>query len=697
MMKKILVIVLIWFTSLAAVSQKAAIQVVKTPNAAKSEWQIMDEEYNPVFSGNEYFRDDSVSFSLDVSKRYILEISVSQIMNPDTTLFKLYINNEPVILVRSDIGSGDHFYFFYTGVLQKVAKITGGLSTDISSFPWQVYFESGNYTCGGSIIGDRWILTAAHCTMDDNGHSILASAMDVRVGANDPAAGEGKKYLVSEVIVNSGFDPNTLVNDIALLKLTEPISYTNATPIKLVSKLDSAAGATDPGVMSWVTGYGLTRVRPPTFPTTLQKVQLPIISIAQASTVWSDIAATDLMAGFLNGNKDACSGDSGGPLVVPFGGGYKLAGIVSWGSSSCDTYGAYTRVSDFEQWISSNTGIEISYSPPVPAGDSIVCHGVASGQYTVGTVNGATAYEWQLLPLNAGTITSNNGQAIVTWDTAYTGAASIKLRVTRNNTVSDWSVLYVHLAKITRILSQSKDTIMCAEQPLSLNMNTEGYNLIYSWYKNSALLKSGKSASVDLSSASTDNSGLYTCNISGSCSSANSAPINLTVYPLTAISDVSPDSETAFGGTVTLSVNAGGHDLTYQWEKDNSTLSNGNDSVFVLTNVTAKNIGLYKVTVAGTCGTVSSGNIYVYVKKADYTTEPEVFVWPTVTNSRFNVALSDEQTYNIRLFTTTGRLMLEKTGCQYQTTLSLSDIPAGLYIATIYNDKFRKSVKVLKN
>ena len=65
------------------------------------------------------------------------------------------------------------------------------------------------------------------------------------------------------------------------------IDYQNATPIRLVSRIDSASGAIDPGVMSWVTGYGLTKVSPPTVPIYLQKVQLPIVSNAQASTIWA--------------------------------------------------------------------------------------------------------------------------------------------------------------------------------------------------------------------------------------------------------------------------------------------------------------------------------------------------------------------------------------------------------------------------
>ena len=84
------------------------------------------------------------------------------------------------------------------------------------------------------------------------------------------------------------------------------------------------------------------------------------------------------------------------------------------------------------------------------------------------------------------------------------------------------------------------------------------------------------------------------------------------------------------------------------------------------------------------------------MKKEDFLKDPEVFVWPTVTNDEFNVALSNDQYYNILLFSTLGKLLKESDSCQYQTTIDISDIPAGLYIVTIYNSSFRKSVKLIK-
>ena len=192
-----------------------------------------------------------------------MEVSVSDIYDPDTSIYCLFINNEPILRITSDITPGDHFFPFFTGLRQDQTKITGGTSATIADYPWQVFYESGNYTCGASIISGDWIITAAHCTEDDFGNLIPASQMDVIVGANNPRSGlEGKKYLVSKVIRHENYDPVTLNNDIALLQLTATINYENATPIRLVSKIDSASGATDPGVMSWVTGYGLTKVSP---------------------------------------------------------------------------------------------------------------------------------------------------------------------------------------------------------------------------------------------------------------------------------------------------------------------------------------------------------------------------------------------------------------------------------------------------
>jgi hypothetical protein len=678
-------------------SQKVTIQVIKVGKIAETEWQIFDEQYHIVFSGNEYFRDDTVSFTLEANKRYLLQISISEIYYPDTSLYSLKLNSEPILYISSKIKPGDHFYPFFTGIKAEQTKITGGTNAAISDFPWQVYYVSGNFLCGGSIIGDTWVVSAAHCTRNNDGSSIPAVNMSIKVGATSPqVASNGKTYLISNVIVHSGYNSQSLENDIALLKISEPINFPNATPIKLISPYDVSNGAIDPGVMSWVTGWGLTSVTPQILPSVLQKVQLPIVSNAQAATVWGSIPGTDIMAGYLNGNKDACSGDSGGPLVVPVFDGYKLAGIVSWGSNNCNTYGAYTSVSDLETWIRTNTGIIQEYTPPSPVGDTIICHGTDSSHYSIGYISGATAFEWQLSPSNAGTIIGNSENATVQWNMNYTGLASVWLRVTIDNRVSEWSSLKVKNVLNTRLISQSRDTVLCAEQPMNLNVTAEGYNLMYKWYQDSNLVQSGNSGVLKISSSSTGNSGVYLCKISGSCNTVFSSNINLKVRPLTKITFTPPDTEVAFGNDATLKIKADGYNLAYQWQKDGKIIENSNSSQLVLQDVNANDIGIYRTTATGTCGTEISDSIYVYVKKADYTKEPEIFLWPTITYDDFNVALSNDEYYNIRIFSTSGNLMREQSNCRYQTLININTLPSGVYFVNIYNTIFQKSLKLIK-
>ncbi len=697
-MKRTLILLILCLITADLSAQKATIRIIKTRNISVSEWKMLDDRSFPLFSESDFVPADTISFGLEANRRYFFVVSLSDVSNKDTSLYSLSLNGVTILYIKSDTVPGDYSYPFYTGVSpEKQAKITGGTDTDISEFPWQIYLEAGNYTCGGSIISGRWIITAAHCTKDDSNVTIPASQMLVTVGANNPRiVTEGKDYLVSQVIPHENYNPNTLENDIALLRLYDSISYPNATPIKLVSSLDAIDGFTDPGVLSWVTGYGLTRVRPATYPSTLQKVQLPLVSNAVASTVWSTIASTDLMAGYANAGMDACSGDSGGPLVVPVSTGYKLAGIVSWGSNNCNTYGAYTRVSLFESWITQKTGIEITFNAPVPIGDSIICPGTTFTQYHVATVSGATAYQWVLLPAAAGTITGNNETAGVSWNPAFTGEASVTLQVIRNSLASEISRLTVTVAKQTKLLNQTRDTVLCADLPLNLVMNAAGHDLIYNWHKNGALLQSGPSDMIVILSTLVNNSGIYYCDISGACGSARSDNFSLTVLPVTHITDISPDTEVGFGSSLSLHVSSEGYDLKYQWEKDGNSLSGANSPDFARQSVNANDIGIYQVKVSGTCGIETSNGIYVYVKSRNYTKEPEVFVWPTLISSEFTVALSNEQTYNVMLFNSIGKLLNEKKECQYQISFDAASLPRGIYILRVYNDNFRKSVKLIK-
>jgi hypothetical protein len=316
--------------------------------------------------------------------------------------------------------------------------------------------------------------------------------------------------------------------------------------------------------------------------------------------------------------------------------------------------------------------------------------------YNVPAITGTTGYSWTISPENAGTISGTSQTGNVIWNPGFIGRAAVRLQVSRNEELSEISELIVNIAELTRLLSQPEDTVMCAEQPVNLKVEAEGYNLIYNWYKDGDPLISGPSDEVSIPSALVDDSGNYFCRINGSCGDAVTGNSNLTVLPVTRINYITPDTEVPFGGGTTLEVETEGHDLTYQWYKDDDRLNNGTSSSFILQNVDANDIGLYKTSVSGTCGTWLSSNVYVYVKRDDSSEDPEVYVWPTVIVDKFNIAVSNDKNYNLFITDNNAKLIKEFRNWHYQTVIDLGGMPAGIYIATIYNNSFRKSVKLIK-
>jgi hypothetical protein len=682
-MKNVLIISFLLFFTISANSQKVDIQIIRSGKAGITQWQILDEQYQQVFPGSTVFSQDSVSFTLEAGKAYFFHVSVQEIFDSSAYIYSLRLNGEPLLLIKSGIARGDNYFPFFTGIKYAPdTKIIGGTDAVISEFPWQIFFKSGNYMCGGSLIDNQWVVTAAHCTEDENGDPIPIADMFIIAGATNPYnRNEGDDYLVSQVIVHEGFNRAALTNDIAVLRLVNPVNTPNAGPVRLITNGDVNEGAIMPGVMSWVTGWGLTRVRPNEFPEALQKVQLPIVSNEQASVVWGSIPGGVLMAGYLDGNKDACNGDSGGPLTVQVSGEQKLAGIVSWGSENCDTYSGFTRVSNYTTWIRQKTGLQ-EFAPDIPSGDELICSGESSTLYAISPVSGASQYEWELYPANSGSISGDSETANVEWNTSYFGDATVKVRVTVNGEISEWSRLSVLLARNTRIISQTGNPDICFGQPAKLSVDAEGDNLIYDWYKNGVLIVSGFSSSISYGNVATGNSGDYYTRITGSCGIVTSAVMRLTVLPLTNINYFTPDTALLFGDNAVLTAHALGHNLMYTWYKDDEVFASGSN-LLELPQVNANDIGVYHTVVAGTCGTKISNDSYIYVERESDTYQ--VFVWPTLTSDIINIALSTDDFYDLHIYSTTGRLVKSQLNCRYVTNINVAKMTRGMYIISITN------------
>merc|ERR1739836_25737 len=230
-------------------------------------------------------------------------------------------------------------------------KIVGGTLAPKGYWGWQVAFNIfGSQACGGSVINNQWVVTAAHCMP----YGDTASYYSVDIGFNNLNSGDS--YSVSrraaKVMTHEYYSDRTLRNDIALLKMESPITFRSDYAITPVCVAD---GSEDFGGQDgWVSGYG-TLYPGGSTSSRLRQVSLPINTVSQCESgygIYNLDHTTQVCAGRRGLGKDTCQGDSGGPLVAKSRDGrWHLVGLTSFGPSNCGDGGVYTRLSGFNSWI----------------------------------------------------------------------------------------------------------------------------------------------------------------------------------------------------------------------------------------------------------------------------------------------------------------------------------------------------------
>lgn len=235
-------------------------------------------------------------------------------------------------------------------------RIVGGDQAYPNQFPYQV----GMYVtkqleqtfCGGSVISANYVLTAAHCVEGAISVDLIFGAQNISSNTESTR----QRQTSTSYTIHPGWDRSTLTNDIAIIKLSTPLTLNKyVQTIKLASGSDTYAGN-----QGTIIGWGITSDSQRAVTDILRYASNTILSNDQCKAAGSDYSAIIqpvhiCLSG--EGKKSICQGDSGGPLTTN---GIQV-GITSFSYQSCEASkpSVFVRLTQFTDWIKANSDVNL--------------------------------------------------------------------------------------------------------------------------------------------------------------------------------------------------------------------------------------------------------------------------------------------------------------------------------------------------
>jgi secreted trypsin-like serine protease len=169
--------------------------------------------------------------------------------------------------------------------------------------------------CGGSVIGSRWIVTAAHCVQGPDGDPSKWDRIEITAGDQSLEGQTTISRVATDVVCHAGFDYSYLANDIALIRLDEPLPR----EVRPVTMDEYRRPSLSAGGIAQVAGWPVTGMK-------AGQTLLQTVALAVKKVEWPGYITVTSPAGQVEG---VCRGESGGPIVGVTNGQRQLAGVLS--------------------------------------------------------------------------------------------------------------------------------------------------------------------------------------------------------------------------------------------------------------------------------------------------------------------------------------------------------------------------------
>ncbi|XP_037700951.1 chymotrypsin-like elastase family member 1 [Choloepus didactylus] len=257
-----------------------------------------------------------------------------------------------------------HFLVFATLVLsghstqdfpETNIRVVGGTAAQKKAWPSQIslQYKSGSswhHTCGGTLIRQQWVMTAAHCV--DSQLTFRVVAGEHNLSQND---GTEEYVSVQSIVKHPNWNSNNVAAgyDIALLRLAQSVTLNSYVQLGVLPQEGAILANNSP---CYITGWGLTKTNGE-LAQNLQQAYLPSVDYAtcSSSSYWGSTVKSTMVCAGGDGARSGCQGDSGGPLYCSVSGQYVVHGVTSFVSSlGCNVSKkptVFTRVSAYISWI----------------------------------------------------------------------------------------------------------------------------------------------------------------------------------------------------------------------------------------------------------------------------------------------------------------------------------------------------------